>query len=173
MCIKFSNRRNNFKYEIINYLASWNTNIVQTVLSGDPLSQSKSFDVTLMIILIRNLADPTSSAAEYNRLPLSIDISRTADLARIKHYRNQLSHCEDGKIKSACFITAWEDLSGVRLFYIIPPTDFREFNWFLDVTCWTYKLNTWCAKHGIFLDIAYYKTSSVTYTKIVFFSSIR
>lgn len=98
------------------------------VLSGDPPPKSKSFDVILMVILIRNLADPTSSAAGYDRLPLSTDISCTADLARIKHYRNQLSHCEDGKIESAFFTTAWESISGVRLFYIIPPTDFREFN---------------------------------------------
>ncbi|CAC5356933.1 unnamed protein product [Mytilus coruscus] len=78
---------------------------------GHPDPNSNTFDVTLMVTLLRNLTDQTSSACEYDILPPSTDISRTADLARIKHYRNLLAHFEDKKIESALFTTAWEDIS--------------------------------------------------------------
>lgn len=81
------------------------------VFSGDP--DSKTFDVTLMVTLLRNLTDPTPFG--YDQLPPNTDISITADLARIKHYRNLLSHFEDKKIESALFITAWKEISGVRI----------------------------------------------------------
>lgn len=84
---------------------------MKMVFSGDP--ESNTFDVTLMGTLLRNLTDSTSSV--YDRLPLSTDISRAADLARIKHYRNLLAHSEDKKVESALFNTAWKEISGVRI----------------------------------------------------------
>ncbi|CAC5408424.1 unnamed protein product [Mytilus coruscus] len=36
-----------------------------------------------------------------------------ADLARIKHYRNYITHLDDGKVETADFNTAWDNISGV------------------------------------------------------------
>ncbi|VDI06745.1 Hypothetical predicted protein [Mytilus galloprovincialis] len=60
---------------------------------------SKIFDVTLMITLLRNLTNLTPPRGGY-------------ELARIKHYRNILAHLDEGKIDTAMFTTAWEDITG-------------------------------------------------------------
>ncbi|CAG2233568.1 unnamed protein product [Mytilus edulis] len=73
---------------------------------------SNTFDVTLMVALLRNLTKLPPPTYGYDNLPLSTDTTPTADLARIKHYRNSLAHFGDGKIKSTVFVTAWEDISG-------------------------------------------------------------
>ncbi|VDI33368.1 Hypothetical predicted protein [Mytilus galloprovincialis] len=65
-----------------------------------------------MVILLRNLTEIPPPTVGYDKLPLSTDTTPTADLARIKHYRNFLHHFEDGKIKSTVFVTAWEDIKG-------------------------------------------------------------
>ncbi|CAC5390172.1 unnamed protein product [Mytilus coruscus] len=71
-----------------------------------------SFDVTLMVTLLRNLTKLPPPTGGYDNLPLSTDTRPTADLVRKKDYRNELAHMNDGKIESAFFITAWEDISG-------------------------------------------------------------
>ncbi|XP_071131090.1 uncharacterized protein [Mytilus edulis] len=73
---------------------------------------SNTFDVTLMVILLRNLTEIPPPTVGYDKLPLSTDTTPTADLARIKRYRNFLHHFNDGKIKSTVFVTAWEDIRG-------------------------------------------------------------
>ncbi|XP_076075707.1 E3 ubiquitin-protein ligase DZIP3-like [Mytilus galloprovincialis] len=73
---------------------------------------SNTFDVTLMVVLLRNLTNLPPPTGGYDKLPFSSDTTPTADLARIKHYRNSLAHFENGKIKSSVFVTAWEDISG-------------------------------------------------------------
>ncbi|XP_076072691.1 uncharacterized protein LOC143044521 [Mytilus galloprovincialis] len=73
---------------------------------------SKTFDVPLMVALLRNLTELPPPTGGYDYLPLSTDTTPTADLARIKHYRNFLAHFGNGKIKSTVFVAAWEDISG-------------------------------------------------------------
>lgn len=72
-----------------------------------------------MVVLLRNLTNLLPPAGGYDQLPVSSDTEPTDDLARIKHYRNQLAHFKDGKIKSAFLITAWEDIIGVRRYFFI------------------------------------------------------
>lgn len=83
---------------------------------------SKTFDVTLMVALLRNLSKLPPPICGYDHLPLSTDTTPMADLARIKHYRNRLSHFGDGKIKSTVFVTAWEDISKVRISFQLDYT---------------------------------------------------
>ncbi|CAC5399298.1 Putative ankyrin repeat protein L93 [Mytilus coruscus] len=68
---------------------------------------SKTFDVTLMIILLRHLTDLTPPHGGYDRLPSDDETTPTSDLARIKYYRNFLAHLDEGKIEDMEFITAW------------------------------------------------------------------
>lgn len=87
--------------------------LLKSVFQGNP--DSTSFDVPLMITLLRNLAKLAPPTGGYDHLPLSTDITPTADLARIKYYRNELAHNKTAKIKLAFFTTAWEDISEVRI----------------------------------------------------------
>ncbi|XP_076085566.1 uncharacterized protein LOC143056362 [Mytilus galloprovincialis] len=77
------------------------------------ITDSKTFDVTLMIALLRNLTTlplvPPING--YDQLPVTIEITPASDLARIKHYRNLLAHLHDGKVDGTLFTSAWNDIS--------------------------------------------------------------
>ncbi|CAG2197839.1 unnamed protein product [Mytilus edulis] len=72
---------------------------------------SKTFDVTLMILLLRNLTPITPPLCGFDHLPSAIETTPAADLARIKHYRNHLAHLDDGKLDTGFFNTAWNDIT--------------------------------------------------------------
>ncbi|XP_076096830.1 uncharacterized protein LOC143067416 [Mytilus galloprovincialis] len=77
---------------------------------------SKTFDVTLIITLIRHLTDLTPPRGGYDQLPSDNETTPTSDLARIKYYRNILAHLDEGKINNTTFktmfTTAWNDITG-------------------------------------------------------------
>ncbi|VDI57635.1 Hypothetical predicted protein [Mytilus galloprovincialis] len=73
---------------------------------------SKTFDVTLMITLLRNLTDLTPCNGGYDMLPSPNESTPTSDLARIKCYRNMLAHLDEGKLDNSIFIKAWNDITG-------------------------------------------------------------
>jgi hypothetical protein len=76
-------------------------------LLGDPLSTT--FDLTLMIVLIRHLTDISISDV----VPLSSDVTEGADLSRLKYYRNQVVHNEaltDNEVQER-----WNDITQVIL----------------------------------------------------------
>ncbi|XP_076095788.1 uncharacterized protein LOC143066861 [Mytilus galloprovincialis] len=72
---------------------------------------SKTFDVTLMTLLLRNLTPMTPPLCGFDRLPSAMETTPAADLARIKHYRNNLAHLYDGKLETGFFNTAWNDIT--------------------------------------------------------------
>ncbi|OPL33008.1 hypothetical protein AM593_01677, partial [Mytilus galloprovincialis] len=74
---------------------------------------SKNFDITLMITLLRDLTSVTPPAGGFDRLPKSTETTLGADLARIKFYRNRLAHLDDAKIDQVSFITNWNDVTSV------------------------------------------------------------
>ncbi|XP_076096703.1 uncharacterized protein LOC143067354 [Mytilus galloprovincialis] len=66
-----------------------------------------------MITLLRNLTNLTPPRGGYDCLPpVATEVTPSSDLARIKHYRNILAHLDEGKIDTAMFTTAWEDITG-------------------------------------------------------------
>ncbi|CAC5367191.1 unnamed protein product [Mytilus coruscus] len=67
---------------------------------------SSTFDITLMICLIRNLTSIQIS----DSLPLQVNTNLGADLSRIKYYRNQIAHCDDGILDDQTFHTYWDDI---------------------------------------------------------------
>ncbi|XP_076095628.1 E3 ubiquitin-protein ligase DZIP3-like [Mytilus galloprovincialis] len=73
---------------------------------------SKTFDVTLMITLLRNLATITPPVCGFDQLPTTTETKPGADLARIKYYRNYMAHLGDGKLDTTFFNTAWDDITG-------------------------------------------------------------
>ncbi|XP_071181366.1 uncharacterized protein [Mytilus edulis] len=77
--------------------------------NGVPVSTT--FDVTLMICLIRNLTSVTQPINGFDRLPLPVEITPGPDLARIKWYRNILAHHDSNKMATGDFNTAWSNIS--------------------------------------------------------------
>ncbi|CAC5415127.1 unnamed protein product [Mytilus coruscus] len=73
---------------------------------------SKTFDVTLMITLLRNLTNMTPPRLGYDQLPAATETTPSSDLARIKHYRNYLAHLDEAKMDNSEFTTAWNAITG-------------------------------------------------------------
>ncbi|CAG2221642.1 unnamed protein product [Mytilus edulis] len=72
---------------------------------------STTFDVTLMICLIRNLTSVTQPINGFDSLPLPVETTPGPDLARIKWYRNILAHHDSNKMATGDFNTAWSNIS--------------------------------------------------------------
>ncbi|XP_052082477.1 uncharacterized protein LOC127720106 isoform X2 [Mytilus californianus] len=72
---------------------------------------SKIFDVTLIMILLKNLTKLTPPHGGYDTLPSSNETTPTSDLARIKYYRNFLAHLDEGKVDNNTFNTAWDNVT--------------------------------------------------------------
>lgn len=85
---------------------------VELIMFPD-VPDSTTFDITLMITLLRNLTSITPPNSGYDCLPSANETRSSADLARIKYYRNFLAHLNDGKLESADFNKAWYDISWV------------------------------------------------------------
>ncbi|XP_076085706.1 uncharacterized protein LOC143056511 [Mytilus galloprovincialis] len=86
---------------IIN-LKQWNL-----LFPSSGTADSSTFDVTLMICLLRNLAKINIK----DNLPVSTDTSEGAALSRIKFYRNEIAHNESGTLTEKQFHQLWEEVS--------------------------------------------------------------
>ncbi|XP_076081117.1 uncharacterized protein LOC143052027 [Mytilus galloprovincialis] len=86
-------------------------NQVQWNLLKNGVPDSKTFDVTLMICLIRNLTSIIPPINGFDSLPLLVETTPGSDLARIKCYRNKLAHHDSNTIDTTYFETAWIDIS--------------------------------------------------------------
>lgn len=77
---------------------------------------SKDFDLSLMICLLRHLAEIQIG----DKLPFPQDKSADADLTRLKYYRNKVMHSDDGTILDNSFNNWWDEISQVSVnsFYI-------------------------------------------------------
>ncbi|CAG2234201.1 unnamed protein product [Mytilus edulis] len=89
------------KKKVINQ-AQWNS-----IFPASGTALSKTFDLTLLICLIRHLTPiPVSDS-----LPIPTDISEGADLSRLKYYRNKITHCDDGVLSDNQLNDYWTDIS--------------------------------------------------------------
>ncbi|CAC5389373.1 ANK [Mytilus coruscus] len=68
---------------------------------------SKDFDLSLMICLLRHLAEIQVG----DKLPFPHDKSADADLTRLKYYRNKVMHSDDGTLLDHSFNSWWDDIS--------------------------------------------------------------
>ena len=81
--------------------------IYLSFLSGNP--SSTTFDLTLMIVLIRNLTDIEIS----DKVPHSSNVTEGADLSRLKYYRNQVTHSDSGTLTDSQFQEWWNNITQV------------------------------------------------------------
>ncbi len=79
--------------------------------AGMPPTTSSDYDITLLSILLRNICGLTFpvSTGPWHANP---DISKEADLARIKYYRNEVCHNKSTEVSDADFNFYWSEISG-------------------------------------------------------------
>ena len=69
---------------------------------------SKNFDITLLMVPLRNICGLTPPATGWDNLPLPTDLSCEADIARIKFYRNTVyAHTTQASVDDATFDNHW------------------------------------------------------------------
>ena len=94
------------RYSVINP-SQWN---LLFPASGSP--DSKNFDITLLTILLRNICGLSSPAAGWNAMPSAGDTSISADILRIKFFRNQVyGHIASAQLDDTTFETLWQKIS--------------------------------------------------------------
>ena len=72
---------------------------------------SAHFDITLLMALLRNICGLPSPAAGWDTLSAATDVSREADIARVKYYRNSVyGHAECASVDDALFNIYWGDI---------------------------------------------------------------
>ena len=72
---------------------------------------SAHFDITLLMILFRNICGLSPPATGWDALPPSGDTSIEGDIARVKHFRNNVyGHAEEASVDEASFNNYWQDI---------------------------------------------------------------
>ena len=77
---------------------------------------SNDFDITLLFVLLRNICNlhPPSSTKSWDKKPPGHDVTREADLARLKYYRNKLiAHVEEASISDRKFHKYWDKVRAI------------------------------------------------------------
>ena len=93
--------------------------------SGTP--DSKQFDVTLLTILLRNICALSPPATGWNATPPAGDTSKSADIVRIKIFRNDAyAHIASTQMDDTKFNTFWQEISKPLIRLGIPQKDIDE-----------------------------------------------
>jgi len=72
---------------------------------------SRDFDITLLIILLRNICGLAPPLTGWDALPATTDVSREADIARVKYFRNTVyGHAEHASVDDATFNKHWKEI---------------------------------------------------------------
>ena len=72
---------------------------------------SASFDITLLMVLLRNICGLLPPATGWDNLPAATDVSREADIARVKYFRNTVyAHAEHASVDNANFSHYWKEV---------------------------------------------------------------
>ena len=82
--------------------------------SSSPSSvTSEDFDITLLMVLLRNICGLTAPSTGWDSLPPASDTSVEANIARVKYYRNKVyGHAIQASVDDPTFNTLWKDING-------------------------------------------------------------
>ena len=73
---------------------------------------SASFDITLLMVLLRNICHLTPPVSGWDNLPSATDTSTEANIARVKYYRNTVyAHATQASVDHTSFNSHWQDIS--------------------------------------------------------------
>ena len=77
---------------------------------------SASFDITLLMVLLRNICRLTPPVSGWDNLPSATDTSTEANIARVKYYRNTVySHATQASVDHTSFNSHWQDISNALI----------------------------------------------------------
>lgn len=72
---------------------------------------SRDFDITLLMILLRNICGMIPPTTGWDDLPAATDVSTEADIVRVKFYRNTIyGHASQASVDDAAFNRYWADI---------------------------------------------------------------
>ncbi|XP_022809705.1 E3 ubiquitin-protein ligase DZIP3-like [Stylophora pistillata] len=73
---------------------------------------SKNVDITLLMVLLRNICGLVPPSTGWDRLPPPTDMSKAANIARLKYYRNTVyAHASEASVDDATLNSYWQDIS--------------------------------------------------------------
>ena len=77
---------------------------------------SASFDIPLLIVLLRTICNLSPPPAGWDTPPLTADTSRECDIARIKYFMSAMSkHAPEGSCSDAVFRSYWQHIRDTLL----------------------------------------------------------
>ena len=95
--------------------------------SSGATPDSKNFDITLLTVLLRNICGLPKPATGWNVMPPVGDTSESADLVRIKIFRNEVyGHKASAQLDDATFEKLWQEISTSLTRLGIPRKDIDE-----------------------------------------------
>ena len=73
---------------------------------------SEDFDITLLMVLLRNICGRVAPATGWDSLPSASDTSVEANIVRVKFYRNSVyGHAIQASVDDPTINTLWQDIS--------------------------------------------------------------
>jgi WD40 repeat protein len=94
--------------------------------SGNP-PDSKTFDVTLLMVLLRNICGLPPPATGWNTMPPDTDRSPQANITRIKLFRNEVyAHVASTQVGKAIFENLWQKISEALVDLNIPQKEIDD-----------------------------------------------
>ena len=77
---------------------------------------SEDFDITLLVVLLRNICGLPAPATGWDSLPPASDTSVEANIARVKHYRNSVyGHASQASVDDPTFNSLWQDITAALI----------------------------------------------------------
>ena len=77
---------------------------------------SIDFDITLLMVLLRNICGLAAPATGWDSLPPASDTSVEANIARVKHYRNIVcGHASQASVDDVTFKTLWLQITNALI----------------------------------------------------------
>ena len=91
---------------------------------GGATPDSKTFDITLLFLLLTNICGLSPPLSGWHKPPPSSDTSFEANLARVKLYRNELyGHVTSTGVVTAVFNVKWQEIGAVLVALGLNPTE--------------------------------------------------
>ncbi|XP_046850511.1 uncharacterized protein LOC124443991 [Xenia sp. Carnegie-2017] len=97
------------------------------LLYGTGSPDIEEFDISLLTVLLRNICGLTPPASGWNNLPSPSDNSVSANIARIKYYRNEVyGHISTTGVDDSKFEDFWKEISKALVGLGIQQTEIDE-----------------------------------------------